>query len=119
MRIRWALASVLFCQLASAQGVVAIYPGSLTTSPGGTQQYLIYNTTSGAGVTWSVNGVTGGNATYGTISATGLYKAPASVPSSNVVAVKAASTPSGVSGSATVTVAQPIPHPGKKVPAAF
>jgi uncharacterized protein (DUF1800 family) len=109
MRIRWAFVPVLFCEFAFAQGVVAIYPGSLTTSPGGTQQYIIYNTTSGTGVTWSVNGVTGGNATYGTISTTGLYKTPASVPLSNVVTMKAASTPSGISGSASVKIVQPIP----------
>src|ERR1700752_5331503 len=31
---------------------------------------------SNAAVTWQVNGVTGGNATTGTISATGVYSAP-------------------------------------------
>src|SRR5262249_27640458 len=40
-------------------------------------------TVSGAsdtGVTWKVEGKTGGNATVGTISTTGLYTAPSSVP---------------------------------------
>ena len=36
---------------------------------------LVVNT-----VTWSVNGMTGGSTTYGTVSAMGLYTAPAVVP---------------------------------------
>jgi hypothetical protein len=40
-----------------------------------------------ASVTWQVNGVAGGNATYGTIDASGLYTAPATVPGSPVVTV--------------------------------
>ncbi len=37
--------------------------------------------TSNTSVTWKVNGVTGGNSTFGTISTSGLYKAPINVPS--------------------------------------
>ena len=44
------------------------------TTPGATKQFLIYNTTSGTGVTWSVNGMAGGNAMNGTITAAGLYQ---------------------------------------------
>ena len=40
-------------------------------------------------VTWSVNGVTGGNSTFGTVSTTGLYTAPAVVPMQNAVTVQA------------------------------
>src|SRR5579872_4458391 len=103
------LGPIVLCGLSYAQGVVAIYPGTLTISPGATQQYTIYNTTSGMSVSWSVNGVTGGNATYGTISATGLYTAPSAVPASNVVTVKATSNPSGIFGPSSVTIVQPIP----------
>jgi hypothetical protein len=54
---------------------VAVSPkrGSITTSQ--TQQFAatVYNDPQNAGVTWSVDGSTGGNATTGTISTTGLF----------------------------------------------
>jgi serine protease len=42
-------------------------------------------------VTWQVNGVAGGNATVGTISAAGIYTAPASLPSPATVTISAVS----------------------------
>src|SRR5579862_6879385 len=42
-------------------------------------------------VTWSAGGVKGGNATAGTISSTGLYKAPAALPGQNPVQITATS----------------------------
>ena len=81
MRLSWGLTPILFCHLAYAAGVVSIYPSPMSTTPGATTQYVIYNTTSGTGVTWSVNGVVGGSATVGTITTGGAYTAPASVPS--------------------------------------
>ncbi|HXQ22783.1 MAG TPA: IPT/TIG domain-containing protein [Candidatus Acidoferrales bacterium] len=56
-------------------------------------------------VTWSVNGVAGGDATHGTIAPTGLYTAPAAVPTVTSVTVQATSVGSpGVRGQATVTI---------------
>ncbi len=46
----------------------------------------------GAGVTWAVNGVVGGNATVGTISGSGLYTAPVAVPSAPDVVITATTT---------------------------
>ena len=66
---------------------VTISPTSATVRRGRTQQFTA-NTT----VTWKVNGVTGGNATVGTISASGLYQAPAAVPNPDTVSVTAVST---------------------------
>lgn len=40
-------------------------------------------------VTWQVNGVAGGNSTVGTISSSGLYKAPATVPDPDTVTITA------------------------------
>lgn len=40
-------------------------------------------------VTWQVNGVTGGNATVGTVSTTGLYSAPAAVPDPATITITA------------------------------
>jgi len=61
-------------------------------------------------VTWSVNGIAGGNATVGTISASGLYQSPAVIPNPNSVQVQAASASqkSAMSASA-VTVDNPVP----------
>lgn len=61
-------------------------------------------------VTWSVNNVAGGDASSGTISASGLYSAPASLPNPNSVTITAASaSDSSLTGSATVDVLNPIP----------
>jgi YD repeat-containing protein len=45
-----------------------------------------------AGVTWRVNGIAGGNAALGTISATGLYTAPSTPPPVQPVSVEAVLT---------------------------
>jgi hypothetical protein len=58
-------------------------------------------------VTWKVNGVVGGNNTVGTITPTGLYRAPASVQTRLNVTVTATSVASpAASASAAVTVVQ-------------
>src|ERR1035438_9078570 len=109
MRLARGLAPVLFLHLAYAAGVVSIYPSPNSTTPGTTTQYVIYNTTGGTGVTWSVNGVVGGNAALGTVGTGGLYTAPATIPAPNVVTVKATSAPSGIFGTSAVTIQQPTP----------
>jgi hypothetical protein len=61
-------------------------------------------------VTWSVNRVPGGNASVGTIDATGLYRAPATLPNPNslrVTATSAAVPP--ISATAPLTLYNPIP----------
>jgi hypothetical protein len=69
---------------------------------------------SNAAVTWQVDGVDGGNATAGTISSSGVYTAPAAVPSPAAVTVTAVSvadpTQSGAA-LATITAAAPPPPP--------
>jgi hypothetical protein len=90
--------------------VVAVHvsPSSEMIITSGTQQFTATVTgTTNTAVTWQVNGVTGGDsATVGTISTTGLYTAPAAVPSSAAVTVTAVSqAESAKSGSATVTIA--------------
>ena len=62
------------------------------------------------GVTWSVNSVPGGNATVGTIDATGLYRAPATLPNSDSVRVSATiAAASPISATAPLTLYNPIP----------
>src|SRR5437764_297083 len=71
---------------------VTISPTSATVAAGGTQQFsATVQNTSNTAVTWQVNGVTGGNATVGTISSAGLYTAPAAVQSTTTVTVTAVS----------------------------
>ena len=109
-----ALAAIcsLMPSAALATGVVSVYSSGVVVV-GTTQQYLVYvgdivPTT----VTWSVNDIPGGNATVGTISATGLYTAPPVAPTPNVVTVKATSTvESSKFGTAQATIQQPTPSP--------
>ncbi len=82
---------------------VSLTPTSATVSPGATQQFTATVTGSAnTNVTWSV---TGGNAN-GTVSATGLYTAPANSGSYSVVATSVADP--SKSATATVTVNAPI-----------
>jgi len=95
----------------------SISPLSATVGLGQTQAFTAsFCLAAGASVTWDVNGITGGNATLGTIATTGpnaaLYTAPADMPSSNPVTIHAtaSSIPSGGSATAfaTVTIASNI-----------
>jgi uncharacterized protein (DUF1800 family) len=61
-------------------------------------------------VTWSVNGIAGGDANVGAIDAAGNYTAPIALPGRNTVTVQARSTAnSAVSGTSAVTLLNPIP----------
>src|SRR5882762_6093338 len=69
---------------------VSVAPAAASVQAGGTQTFTatVTNTTNKA-VTWRVNGMTGGNTSVGTISTTGVYTAPATVPSPAIVTVTA------------------------------
>jgi hypothetical protein len=88
---------------------VTISPTSANVTVNGTQQFTATVTgTNNTSVTWSVNNVTGGNSTVGTISASGLYTAPAAVPSPPTVTVTATSVADPTkSASASVTILPP------------
>lgn len=56
-------------------------------------------------VNWQVNGVASGNSSVGTIDTAGLYKAPASVPTNNVVTITAvAQAQTTLTGTAQLTI---------------
>jgi hypothetical protein len=111
------LLAVLLSGLASCGGggggaadlpvTVTVSPASASVqAPGGTQAFsaAVANATNSA-VTWQVGGVSGGNATLGTISGAGLYSAPAAVPSPAQVTVTAVAVADPTrSGTATVTL---------------
>jgi hypothetical protein len=60
-------------------------------------------------VAWEVNSVAGGNTTVGTISSTGLYTAPNTIPNPNKIQITAVSTTnSSVSGSTTFALSSNI-----------
>ncbi len=94
---------------------VTVTPAAVTLLAGSGSQTFVATVTgsSDTRVGWSVNGVPGGDATYGTITADGVYTAPATRPSPATFAVTAVSTANAsVTGSATVTIARPPPIGG-------
>ncbi len=90
---------------------VGVAPSSAAVQVKATQQFAATVTNAqNPAVTWQVNGVTGGNATVGSISATGLYAAPAMLPSPAQVTVRAVSVEAPtVSASAVVSIKIPTP----------
>ncbi|MCX6953779.1 MAG: DUF1800 family protein [Verrucomicrobia bacterium] len=92
--------------IAAPPVVVGVSPATATVNTAATRQFTSSVTgSSNTSVTWSVNGTTGGDATVGTISAAGLYTAPAAVPSPAAVTVRATSVANpAISGQSTVTV---------------
>jgi len=93
---------------------VTVNPTSASVpASGGTQTFTATVTnTSNTGVTWSVNGMVGGDTTVGTISAFGVYTAPMAVPASPMVTVTATSVRDTTrSASAQVTITAPGTQP--------
>jgi hypothetical protein len=92
--------------------VVSVVPASASVSTGAAQVFTATVTGTGspsAGVTWSVNGIAGGNSTFGTIvsnsAASAVYTAPAAPPTPAVVTVTATSVAdTSKSANASVTV---------------
>ena len=71
---------------------MSVEPASASVFLGGTQQFQAAVTGStNISVTWEVNGVSGGSASAGTISVSGLYTAPAALPFPASVTVTAVS----------------------------
>jgi arylsulfate sulfotransferase len=77
--------------VAAQSGLVTISPQYAAVLPGGQVQFTASVNASGSQpIQWLVNGVAGGNATDGTISSSGNYTAPASIPLSENVTITAA-----------------------------
>jgi probable HAF family extracellular repeat protein len=86
--------------------IVSVSPTAAGIPINSSQQFTAtVQDTSNTAVTWSVNGIIGGNSTFGTITGKGVYSAPGTVPNPAAVTVAAASQANpSVSASATVTV---------------
>ncbi len=90
---------------------VTVTPATATIRAGATEAFAA--TVSGStntSVNWSINSVAGGNATVGTIDASGMYTAPASLPTPNTVTVTATSAADATkNANSAVTLQNPVP----------
>lgn len=93
-------------ELAPAAISVTVSPGTATVVVSALQQFTATVTGNpNTGVNWFVNGVTGGNSTVGTITTSGLFQAPAAVPSPAAVTISAVSqVDNTTTGLATATI---------------
>ena len=84
-------------------------------------QLAMHTQFDGTALAFYVNGVLGGNAEVGTITATGLYTAPAIVPLPNNVTITSASTahPDYPKGTVTLAIWNPIPVIDSVTPSGF
>ena len=94
--------------------VSLVVSGPTSVTLGTSAQYAAKVTGSqNTAVTWSVNGVAGGNGTVGSISPSGLYSAPANAPQPSNVTITATSVvDSSVSGGLAVVLTAPPQAPG-------
>ncbi|MGB9430990.1 MAG: right-handed parallel beta-helix repeat-containing protein [Candidatus Acidiferrum sp.] len=89
---------------------VTVSSSSSNVLLGNTQQLTATVTgTSNTAVTWSVNGISGGNPLVGTISSTGLFTAPQDLPKPANATIQATSVAdTSASGNAVLTIASDI-----------
>jgi hypothetical protein len=113
VRIFTALSTCLLASALLAPGQsqpITVYPGPANIAIGTTRNLTAYVPLSPNTITWSVNGVTGGTPTYGTITPAGIYTAPATPPAMNVITIQATSTAYPTKfGTAQLTITQPQP----------
>jgi len=91
----------------AANVVVAVSPRTAVLAVGATTQFNAQvSGTPDTAVTWDVNGAQGGNASVGTISASGLYTAPGQAPSGAITVTATSHADPTKSDHASVTVTQ-------------
>jgi len=104
-------AAALVTVLPPAQPVaISVSPSAVALVTGGTASFTatVTNATN-TGVTWSVNGIVGGNASVGTISSNGLYTAPATINDKLTVTISVASVADATKvATATIYVSKPV-----------
>ena len=92
-------------------GQLVVSPSSATVRGGDTQPFTAQIDGAATAVSWSVNGVAGGNASVGMISAAGAYTAPEFPPSPNTITIGAVATAdSSKKANSSVTVNNPVPQ---------
>jgi len=92
-------------------GQLVVSPSSGTLRGGETQSFTAKIDGASAAVSWSVNGVAGGNASVGMITAAGMYTAPEFPPSANAITIGAARTADSTkTASSAITLNNPVPQ---------
>ncbi len=87
----------------TVQGNASVSPASVQLAEGATQQFTAtFQGVSNGSATWSVDGTNGGDASVGTVTAAGLYTAPAQPGSHTITATSTTNT--ALSASAAITV---------------
>jgi plastocyanin len=71
---------------------ITLSPNEVTVASGRTVQFAASSSNQGEALEWKVNGVVGGNSTLGTISAGGIYSAPACSPSATSFTIEVTSS---------------------------
>lgn len=109
--LAWLILAIATPVRAQVAGAIDLWPQNNSMEVGGTKQFGAYVPITPNTVTWSVNDIPGGNATFGTINASGLYQAPANAPTNSVLIIKAQSTayPSSYK-TTTLTITRPYPY---------
>ncbi|MGA8555695.1 MAG: hypothetical protein WB630_14880 [Candidatus Acidiferrales bacterium] len=104
-----------------AQITVVVAPSRANVRAGATQAFTSQvSGTSNQSVTWSVNGVAGGNSATGIINSNGLYTAPSLLPNPNTITIQAAAVASpSASATTDVTLWNPTPILTNVNPATF
>jgi hypothetical protein len=95
---------------------LGISPDSVEKLPGGQQQFVVAVGPRGANYTWSVNGIDGGNATFGFIDTAGFYVAPSTIPTPSTfqVCARVTAAPTLQNGCAVVVISA-VPSAGGDV----
>jgi len=83
---------------------IQISPGQAQLYVNGTQQFSATVAGPSSSVSWQVSGIPGGNSTVGTISANGLYTAPAQVTNQSIAVEAVLPAASSIYASANLTV---------------
>lgn len=85
--------------------VISISPTTASLGINATQQFTATVTgIANTAVTWQVNNTTGGSSTVGTINSSGLYTAPAAIPSGTVTVTAISQADTTKKANATVTI---------------
>ena len=94
----------------AAPARITVSPQNATIAVNTTKQFTAAVSLSPSTVTWEVNGIKGGSAQVGTISASGLYTPPVVIPAANVLTIAARSTSrTSTVGSTKLTVVRVTP----------
>jgi hypothetical protein len=104
-----------------SQVAISIAPTSANIRAGASQAFTTHLTgATNQNVAWSVNGIAGGNSSVGTISNTGAYVAPVTLPNPNTVTVSVTSVQDpGVSAPSAVTLWNDTPTISSVNPSTF